>query len=58
VLSRMKQSGIQVPVVIVTADVQKTTMAECIRLGARCCLNKPVDPKQLLFAVKQASHAE
>jgi chemotaxis protein CheC len=42
------------PVVVVTADVQKSTREECLRRGATAVLNKPFAPEALLTAVDAA----
>ncbi|NMC48660.1 MAG: response regulator [Desulfovibrio sp.] len=34
-------------VFVITADIQDTTRKRCLDLGARDCLNKPVDPTVL-----------
>ncbi|GFK93386.1 Regulator of RpoS [Fundidesulfovibrio magnetotacticus] len=35
--------GVAFPVVVITADIQHTTRARCLELGAAEVLNKPVD---------------
>lgn len=44
VLAELKQMGNQVPVIVVSADIQETSRQKCIELGASAFLNKP--PKQ------------
>ena len=39
-------------VVVVTADIQETTRARCLELGAIGFLNKPVDPQALIQALQ------
>ncbi len=41
------------PVLVVTADVQKTTREECLRRGAAAVVNKPFSAEALLAAVSQ-----
>lgn len=41
-LATLRDRGVDLPVVIVTADVQHTTREQCLRLGAAGILNKPV----------------
>ena len=40
-----------IPVVVVTADIQETTRARCLDLGAKVFLNKPVDADALRQAL-------
>ena len=53
VLSSLKQRGIRIPVIVVTADIQDTTRRQCEELGAACVLNKPPKPELLLAALRQ-----
>jgi two-component system, chemotaxis family, chemotaxis protein CheY len=39
-------------IVVVTADIQETTRARCLELGAAGFLNKPVDPQALGQALR------
>lgn len=43
VLREMRDRGITVPVVVLTADAQAETRAACTRLGVAAYLNKPVN---------------
>ena len=43
VLETLAAQGAGVRVCVVTADIQETTRARCLELGARAFLNKPVD---------------
>lgn len=58
VLRTMKQERLNVPVIVVTADVQTTTRDECLKLGAALVINKPKSPDELLDAVSQVLPAE
>ena len=51
VVRYMKKTKIDIPVIICTADIQRTTRDECIGLGVRVFLNKPPDRLDLLDAV-------
>ena len=53
-LTKLRELSVTTPVVVLTADVQQTTKAQCGELGARQVMNKPPDPQQLLLAVEQA----
>lgn len=44
----------EVPVIVLTADIQASTVAACRKLGITAFLNKPVDPGQLTAAVEKA----
>jgi chemotaxis protein CheC len=43
-----------VPVVVVTADIQSTTREECLRSGASAVVDKPVKTEELLRAIDAA----
>jgi len=46
-LEKLQQQKIDVPAVVVTADVQTSTYEQCLGLGAMAVVNKPVDNKVL-----------
>lgn len=48
VLKELKEQGNTIPVIMLTSDVQDSTKAECMSLGARAFLNKPVKAEELL----------
>ncbi|NMB80062.1 MAG: response regulator [Methanomicrobiales archaeon] len=50
-LEQAKAHGIPVPVLILTSDIQDTTRAKCLSLGAARVINKPVKKEVLLAAV-------
>lgn len=41
VLAALAEAGSRVPVVVLSADIQETTLRKCRDLGARDCLPKP-----------------
>lgn len=47
VLEALAAEASDVRVCVVTADIQETTKARCLELGARAFLNKPVDHEAL-----------
>jgi CheY-like chemotaxis protein len=47
-LEHLKQNGYSVPVVVSTADIQRTTIEACLNLGAYAVVSKPVDRDSLL----------
>ena len=47
VLEALAAEAADVRVCVVTADIQETTKARCLELGARAFLNKPVDHEAL-----------
>ncbi len=57
-LSALRDLGNKVPVVVMTADVQKTTRARCEELGAIAFLNKPVNAMELRSVVAHALMTE
>ncbi len=52
VLEVLNEQGIEVPVIIVTADIQDHTQARCFELGAKAFLNKPPKNGQLHQAIQ------
>lgn len=46
-LENLQQQKFNVPVVVVTADVQTSTHEQCLALGATAIVNKPVNNKTL-----------
>jgi CheY-like chemotaxis protein len=50
-LSALKERGSKVPVLVMTADIQRSSRARCEDLGARHFLNKPVNDQDLVEKV-------
>ena len=53
-LEQRASQGIAIPVIIVTSDVQTTTMTRCLEMGAVGFLNKPVKAEELQSAIRKA----
>lgn len=51
-LALVQKHQIEIPVIIVSADVQESSRAECMRLGARAFLNKPCRREELEQVLK------
>ncbi len=51
VLNALKDRGITIPVIVLSADVQDTTQAECMELRAAVFVEKPLKGDELLDAV-------
>ncbi len=47
-LDALKGENIMIPVVVLTADIQKTVKEKCTELGAGAFLNKPPEPEVLI----------
>jgi CheY-like chemotaxis protein len=54
VLEELRQRGSSIPVVIASADIQKTSRARCAELGARQFVSKPYTAETILHAISQA----
>jgi len=54
-LEHMRSKGIEIPVVVLSADIQEEVKQEVLELGARAMLNKPMDKKVLLDTLKRIS---
>ncbi len=50
-LETLQERGSQIPVVVLTADIQERVEAECLALGAALVLHKPVKPARLREAI-------
>ena len=47
VLEIMKEKGIKIPVIILTGDIQNSSLGECMKLGAKEYLQKPAKFNEL-----------
>ena len=54
VLEALKVRGCEIPVIVLTADIQETRKARCLELGVSNFLNKPPKPELLIDAVRTA----
>jgi len=45
-LKALQQQGATVPVIVLTADIQDTTSQECLKLGAKEVIHKPLLPAE------------
>lgn len=54
VLEELRQRGSRVPVVIASADIQKTSRERCAELGARQFVSKPYTAETILHAISLA----
>ncbi len=50
-LESMRKQKLTVPAIVVTADIQKDTKSECMRMGAIAFLNKPFKHYELEEAI-------
>jgi FixJ family two-component response regulator len=54
VLNRLRQSGVRIPTIILTAHQEAACREACLNAGAVACLHKPVNAGALLWAIKRA----
>ncbi len=45
-LKILQDQGIKIPVIVLTADIQETTYKECLKLGAKEVVHKPLLPSE------------
>ncbi|WP_341733655.1 response regulator [Microcoleus sp. EPA2] len=57
VLQAMREKGIKVPVIVITADIQSTTRSECMELGAMAVIHKMPNSDELVGWIKKALSA-
>ncbi|MCE1188728.1 MAG: response regulator [Ignavibacteria bacterium] len=56
-LRELQAQHIDVPVIVLSADIQNTTVSLCIELGAKAFINKPPQKDTLVNTVKQYINA-
>jgi len=54
-LDAVRREGFELPVIVVTADIQKTTRQECLARGAWTVLPKPVSEEELMRQIAAAT---
>lgn len=52
-IKQIKEKGIAIPVIVLTADIQDAVRNECLELGAVSFLSKPFVPEQLIATVRK-----
>ena len=52
ILKTLYDEHSKMPVIVVTADIQEIVRKECLELGARAFVNKPLDEEELSLIVK------
>lgn len=53
-LEALSEQDVAVPVIIITANIQKSVRRRCLELGAAAVVNKPVRQQELLPAIEKA----
>lgn len=56
-LTALQHEGLQVPAIVISADIQTTSRARAIELGAIDFINKPFQPSDLLQLASRALRA-
>jgi twitching motility two-component system response regulator PilH len=52
VLKELQAKNNTIPIIMLTSDVQNTTRDECLLLGAKAFVNKPVKAEELLPVIR------
>jgi len=52
VLEQIRSQNLPLPVIVITSDIQTTTVERCHRMGAKAFLNKPVKKEDLHAAIR------
>ncbi len=55
-LKMLKEKNKTVPVIVISADIQESTKAECLELGAKEFLNKPPRKEVLLNTIEDITN--
>lgn len=58
VLQILRDQGLKIPVLVITADIQETTRQECLNLGAVAVLKKVLKPEILRQGIQIALGAK
>jgi len=58
VLRHLHSLGVNIPIIVLTADIQEDTRKQCLELGAVDVLNKPPKKHTLLMAISKAINKE
>lgn len=58
VLAALRERNYQLPVIVVTADIQDTSRQQCLELGAFAVVNKPPKPNEFLKVLQDAINAQ
>ena len=53
-MDELKKRGITIPVIIISADIQDSTMRKCLNRGAFCFIKKPVKGEDIDKNIKKA----
>ncbi len=53
VLRKLQEQGSNIPVIILTADIQAPVREQCMQLGAKKFLNKPFNQSQMREALNE-----
>lgn len=53
-LAALKEKGLSIPVIILSADVQESVREECFKLGVIDFLGKPPDKDKLISIIEKA----
>lgn len=53
VMEQIHRQGFQIPIIVLTADIQESTKQRCIEMGAARFINKPVKKDELRTAVRE-----
>lgn len=57
-LKEIRRERLDIPVIVMTADVQSTTREACLALGATAVLHKPREAEELADAVRSVFNAD
>ena len=53
VLKTLQEQGSNIPVIMLTADIQKSSRQKCLNLGAAAFLTKPINEDELRSTLKK-----
>ena len=52
IIKSLSEQNLQIPIIVITADIQESTRTQCIELGASAVINKPPKEAELRSTIK------
>lgn len=53
IIKSLRERGLQIPIIVVTADIQESTRRKCFDLGATAVVHKPPKEKELRDTIRR-----
>lgn len=53
IIKTLREKGLQIPIIVVTADIQESTSRQCFNLGATAVVHKPPKEEELRDTIRK-----